>query len=72
MNAAGKSQHEPPHDRHLSVPAVARRLNRANATIRSMALRGELQSELVAGRIVITRESVEAYEARQGEAAQAS
>lgn len=51
-------------DRYLSVPQAARALGKANATILSLVLRGDLSGEVVAGRTVVTRESVEQYKAR--------
>lgn len=48
-------------DRYMSVPVAARTLGKANATVLSMIVRGELVGELVAGRTVVTRESVERY-----------
>lgn len=50
-------------DRFLSISQAAKELGKANATVLAMVVRGELQSELVAGRTVITRESVERYNA---------
>lgn len=58
MDAARKTE---AIDRYLSVPRAARELGVANATVLSLALRGELESDLVAGRTVITRASVERF-----------
>lgn len=54
----------PVEDRHLSVPQAARAIGKANATVLSLIVAGELTAERVAGRTVITRESVEQYKAR--------
>lgn len=48
-------------DRHVSLPVASRLVGKNRATVKAMALRGELTHEIVAGRVVITRESVEKY-----------
>lgn len=51
-------------DRYLSVPQTAKAIGKAQATVLSLVVAGELEGERVAGRTVITRASVEQYRAR--------
>jgi hypothetical protein len=57
---------EPGVDLYMSIHQAAAALGRAHATIRTMALKKELGSAVVAGRVVITRESVQEYLDRNG------
>lgn len=59
-----KARKPEPIDRHMTIPQTARRIGKANATIRSLVLRGELEADLVAGNIVIRRDSIDRYLAR--------
>lgn len=52
---------EKPVDRFVSVRAAGRMIGKNKGTVIAMALRGELEHELVAGRTVITRKSIETY-----------
>lgn len=51
-------------DEYVSVPQAAKALGKAAATIRTLALKRELVGEIVAGRVVITRQSIDAYRTR--------
>lgn len=55
-------------DEHLSVPAAARATGLSRPGVLGAALRGELVAEIVAGRTVIRRDSIERYNARQRDA----
>jgi len=68
MDAVRKSDTDQISERdpYYSVPQAAREIGRAEATVRSLALKGELESGLVAGRTVITKKSVAEYKARNG------
>lgn len=46
-------------DPWVSVPAAARLLGCANATVLAKALRGEIEAQVVAGRTVISRASID-------------
>jgi len=48
----------------MSVPQAAKAIGKANGTVSSLVVAGELEGEYVAGRIVITRDSVERYKQR--------
>jgi hypothetical protein len=61
MDAVRKT---PGADEYFSVPQAAREIGKANATVLSLVVAGELAGRRVAGRTVITRESVEQYKAR--------
>jgi hypothetical protein len=61
MNAARKEAAGVTEDRYMSVPMAARTLGKAQATILSLIVRGALVGEVVAGRTVVTRESIEQY-----------
>jgi hypothetical protein len=63
MNAARKEATSVTEDRYMSVPVAARTLGKAQATILSLIVRGALVGEVVAGRTVVTRESIEQYQA---------
>jgi hypothetical protein len=62
MNAARKEAASVTEDRYMSVPMAARALGKAQATILSLIVRGALVGEVVAGRTVVTRESIEQYQ----------
>jgi len=49
----------------MTVPQAAKEIGVANATVATIALRGELKTQTVAGRTFIERASVDAYKARQ-------
>lgn len=53
-------------DPHVSVAQAAREIDRAPATVKTLALAGEIESRVSAGRVVITRESLNRYKARHG------
>lgn len=53
-----------PNNDWISVPAAQRITGRAYATVIAAALRGELVSDHIAGRTVISRKSAEQYKAR--------
>ena len=50
---------EPKTDRWLSLSEAARQLGTTRHTVLARALRGELETQQVAGRTVVSRESVE-------------
>lgn len=52
-------------DGHISVQAAARETGLSRPGVLAAALRGELVADIVAGRTVIRRDSVERYNARQ-------
>lgn len=56
----------PEVDPHVSVTQAGRELDRAPATIKTLALSGELETAVSAGRLVVTRKSLDAYKARHG------
>ena len=66
MNAARKNvEATAVLDPWMTVPQAARAIGIANATVSSLALRGELRTQIVAGRTVVDRESVADYVARR-------
>lgn len=58
MSSARKNVIDAPEDGWLSVPQAARALGIAPATVLQRVLRGELQSQMVAGRTFISADSV--------------
>jgi len=67
MDTDGKTEGEM-LDRHMSIPQAARAIGIANATVRSLVIKKELDGELVAGRIVVTRDSVNRYRTARADA----
>lgn len=53
------------HDGYLSVSEAARRLTISRGAVERRVAKGEMAGALVAGRLVISRESVEAAEREQ-------
>lgn len=51
-------------DLWVSVPKAARAIGKAHATVLALALRGELETQQVDGRVFVSRASIEAYLAR--------
>lgn len=64
MATARKVEADPEPNRHRSVPQAAKALGVANATVYVLALKRELDFEIVADRVFITQASINAYNAR--------
>lgn len=60
MDAERKPE-ETTKDRFMTVISAAQAIGRSAYTVQSLALKGELKYEVVAGGVVILRDSVEAY-----------
>lgn len=66
-SAMAEEKRSPMVDEHMSVPAAARATGLSRPGVLGAALRGELVADIVAGRTVIRRDSVEAWKARQAD-----
>ncbi len=68
MSAAREQSIEPPtaSDRFLSLPTAAAAIKKSRSTVLSLIITGELTGEMIAGRMCVTRESVQQYREKHG------